>query len=67
MLTQPGKRLAPTLSLGFLAVAFRFDANHIEWFWSDQPIVAAVLACMAAGYGIATLNARRNARRRPPR
>ncbi|WP_297831235.1 hypothetical protein [Thermomonas sp.] len=67
MLTHPGKLLAPALSLGFLAVAFRFDANHVEWFWSDRPIVAAVLACMAAGYGIAALNAWRNVRRQPPR
>ncbi|MCO5055179.1 hypothetical protein [Thermomonas sp.] len=67
MLTHPRKMLAPTLSLGFLAAAFRFDAHHLEWFWADQPIVAIALACMAAGFGIAALFALHNARRQPPR
>lgn len=63
MQTRSRKLLAPALSLGFLAIAFRFDDATLAWLWSAQPGVAAALACAAAGLAVAAWTRRI----RPPR
>lgn len=56
------KLLSPMLSLGFLAMAFRFDDNGIHWLWANQPGVAVVLGCAALGLlAVALLQPRRHA------
>ena len=42
------KLLSPALLLSLTAVAFRFDASHVTWFWHAQPGVAVALGAGAA-------------------
>ena len=42
----------PALSLVLWAVAFKFGPGGVSWFWTDQPIVAIVLAGTSAVFWV---------------
>ncbi len=67
MTPQSRKLLAPTLSLGLLAAACKFDPTGTTWFWTDQPIVAVVLGLAATGFSVALLRSLRKSTPQHPR
>jgi len=48
--------LSTALMCGFFTIAFSFDSNGIYWLWSDNKLVAVVLAIASLTLGVLWFN-----------